>query len=170
MDNNPSKKWLSVKFHRINREWAYGEFEPLIVIEQMLVDEHDVPDDYRFFIFSKRIAHVEIRFRRDGIGYEANYTADWKNTGYTSDYYKPYPLPVPRPQNLEKMIDVATKVAGDSDFMRVDLYNIGGEIYVGELTIYPGGGFKGCIPDEYDEHLGALWDQRLPTMRGTNAS
>ena len=68
---------------------------------------------------------------------------------------------LPRPEKLDEMLDVVRKIAGDSDFMRIDLYLAGGRIHVGELTLYPGGGFRGCVPDEYDELLGAMWKQEL---------
>lgn len=158
---DPGPEWLRLKHHRINREWAYGEFEPLIIIEEMLVDNGEAPDDYRFFVFSGRISHIEMRLRRDGIGYESNFTPDWQPMKYESFYYEPYPGALPRPDNLDEMLDVVRKIAGDSDFMRVDLYRCGGRIYVGELTLYPGGGFKGCVPDQFDEMLGAMWKQEL---------
>lgn len=157
---NPGPEWLALKHHRINREWAYGEFEPLIVIEEMLVDDKEAPDDYRFFVFSGKVSHIELRLRRDGIGYERWFAPEWRQLDYEGYYYEPYPGELPRPEKLDEMLEVVRKIAGDSDFMRVDLYLAKGRIYVGELTLYPGGGFKGCIPDEFDELLGKMWNQQ----------
>jgi hypothetical protein len=58
------------------------------------------------------------------------------------------------------MIRIAEALAGELDFMRVDLYNIGGRIYVGELTCYPGGGRIEWIPREYDFILGEKWKMK----------
>lgn len=161
MARDPSRKWMALRHHHINREWAYGEFEPLIIIEKMLVDAHEVPDDFRFFVFSGKVALVELRLRRDGIGYEAYYTPDWQRIDIPSSYYETYPGTIARPEPFSEMLDVVEKIAGDSDFMRVDLYLVGGRIHVGELTLYPGGGFRGCVPDPLDEMLGARWRQTV---------
>lgn len=44
--------------------------------------------------------------------------------------------------------------------VRVDLYNVDGKIYFGEMTFTNGNGFDKIVPDEYDEILGSLW--KLP--------
>ena len=43
------------------------------------------------------------------------------------------------------------------DFLRVDLYACDEWIRVGELTLYPGGGFDAFEPKEYDLLLGEKW-------------
>jgi len=158
---NPASRWLAVRYHRFNREWAYGQFKPLVIIEEMLIENGDAPDDFRFFVFDGRISHIEIRLRRNGKGYECNYTEDWQRMEFDTGYYESYHEPFPRPEQLPEMIEVVKKIAADSDFMRVDLYVRGQDIFVGELTLYPGGGFQGCVADEYDEMLGGMWQQRL---------
>ena len=62
-------------------------------------------------------------------------------TGRTQFLHPPGDL-VPAPANLAEMIDSAERIAGDLDFIRVDLYNVGGEIYLGEAAAYPGGGLE----------------------------
>ena len=39
-------------------------------------------------------------------------------------------------------------------FIRVDLYEVAGRIYFGELTLYPGCGFEEFRPEEWDLTLG----------------
>ncbi|MBU4480053.1 hypothetical protein KKG48_01245, partial [Patescibacteria group bacterium] len=36
------------------------------------------------------------------------------------------------------------------DYIRVDLYNLEGKIYFGELTFHPGSGFSKFTPEKYD--------------------
>ncbi|MBO3761225.1 polysaccharide biosynthesis protein [Ciceribacter sp. L1K22] len=163
---NPTGEWLNLKYHRINREWAYGQFKPLIIIEKMLVEHGDAPDDFRFFVFNGQISHIEVRLRRGGEGYECNYTPDWQRMEFDTGYYRSYPA-LSKPDQLPEMIEVVKGIAADSDFMRVDLYICEGRIYVGELTLYPGGGFKGCVADEYDAMLGAKWKQTLTPAHGS---
>jgi len=165
MNDDPSAKWMALEHHRFNREWAYGEFVPQIIIETMLVDDHEVPDDYRLFVFDGRVVLIELRLRRNGIGYEAYFDMDWKRLDVSSGYFDRFSGELSKPEKLGEMCSVAKKIADDCDFMRVDLYLVEGQIHVGELTLYPGGGFKGCVPDSLDKPLGAQWKQHLSTER-----
>ena len=161
MDDDPSAEWMALEHHRFNREWAYGEFVPQIISETMLIDDHEVPDDYRLFVFDGRVVLIELRIRRNGIGYEAYFDPDWKRLDIVSSYYVSFPGELSKPEKLEEMCSVAKKIASNCDFMRVDLYLAEGQIHVGELTLYPGGGFNGCVPDALDKPLGAQWKQDL---------
>ena len=59
------------------------------------------------------------------------------------------------------MITVAEKLSKDIPFVRVDLYEINGKVYFGELTFYPSSGFEGFEPEEWDKKLGDMLE--LPT-------
>jgi hypothetical protein len=52
------------------------------------------------------------------------------------------------------MLDIASKLSKDFPFVRVDLYNVNGKIYFGELTFYPWSGYVQFNPDETDFLLG----------------
>ena len=54
------------------------------------------------------------------------------------------------------MIEISENIAKDisADFLRVDLYNIRGKIYFGEITFYPGGGLEEFVPSIWDLELG----------------
>lgn len=60
------------------------------------------------------------------------------------------------PKNLLQMIKIAEELSVGYDFLRVDLYNVSGKIYFGELTFYPAGGFGTYIPDEWNMKLGEM--------------
>lgn len=59
------------------------------------------------------------------------------------------------------MKQVAKKLSEDSKFVRVDLYDVDGKIYFGELTFTPSSGLGKFYPDKYDYKLGRLfpWNQ-----------
>jgi hypothetical protein len=46
-----------------------------------------------------------------------------------------------RPENLQKMIEIAGKLGEDFEFVRVDLYDVGESVYFSELTFTPAGGY-----------------------------
>ena len=62
-----------------------------------------------------------------------------------------------KPQNYEKMVELAETLAKDIPFVRIDFYNIDGRIYVGELTFTPGL-FLRFEPKGADEFLGKYLD------------
>jgi hypothetical protein len=60
---------------------------------------------------------------------------------------------IAKPKNYHTMLALAEELSQPFDFVRVDLYNIDGKIYFGELTHYPRSGYTD-IPYEFDLRLG----------------
>ena len=52
------------------------------------------------------------------------------------------------------MVTVAETLSTGFPFVRVDLYNVDGKIYFGEMTFYPWSGYVSFKPDEFDFALG----------------
>lgn len=61
---------------------------------------------------------------------------------------------VPRPKNLEKMIEIAEKIAQGFPQVRVDLYNVDGKIYFGEMTFYAFSGMNNHFTMEFQRMIG----------------
>ena len=55
------------------------------------------------------------------------------------------------------MIDIAKVLCVGFPHVRVDLYNIDGKIYFGEMTFTNGSGFEKITPYEDNLMLGELW-------------
>lgn len=66
---------------------------------------------------------------------------------------------VPKPKNYEKMVEIARKLSADFPQVRVDLYNIEGKIFFGELTFYDGSGYFHYDPDEFDFEMGRCFTE-----------
>ena len=60
------------------------------------------------------------------------------------------------PKNIKTMLEIANKLANDFVFVRVDLYNLDGKIYFGEMTFNSAAGYDVPYPGEYDLELGKL--------------
>jgi len=54
------------------------------------------------------------------------------------------------------MLELAQQLAQNIPFARIDLYNIKGHIYFGEITFFPAGGMGKFTPMEADEEIGRL--------------
>lgn len=136
-------------------EWAYSTARRELIIEPQIGD--GVPlIDYKFFVFHGRLMLLHTDSGRfSGSFEEMFYTRDWELLKITNN--APRGAEVPRPQNFEAMVRAAEALGAGYDFMRVDLYNIEGEPWFGELTPYPSGGMDPFTPDAVDLQLGAWW-------------
>ena len=86
------------------------------------------------------------------------YTPQWERRNVTTDHEQ-FEDFYPKPENFEKMLEVAHELSKEFPFVRVDLYNIGGKIYFGELTFYPWTGYVQFTPDEFDIELGSYFTE-----------
>ncbi len=74
-----------------------------------------------------------------------------------SDWYREVKFKdIPRPDNLDEMINYAENLAADFPQVRVDLYNVRGRIYFGELTFTSDGGLDDSYTQEFQEKIGKM--------------
>ena len=59
-----------------------------------------------------------------------------------------------KPQSFELMKELAKKLSEGIPFLRTDFYEINGNIYVGELTLYHNAGLSKIEPSEWNLKLG----------------
>lgn len=153
--------WLKLKSVDAGREWAYtGINTPRIIIEKYLENTIQ-PDaginDYKILCFNG-VPHVIIYDCDRYIGHKRNfYDVSWNRIRVTSDCPAKDGI-IPPPENLDKMLKIAGVLSSDFPFVRVDLYNINGMIYFGELTFYSWSGYVKFNPDEFDFKLGSLFN------------
>ena len=58
------------------------------------------------------------------------------------------------PQNYERMLKVAEILSAEFPHVRVDLYDVGGKVYFGELTFFNASGYMKYKPDKFDVEIG----------------
>lgn len=145
-----------VKTRTAGREWAYYGLEPGIIIEELLVNQENPAagvNDYKIFCFNGEVACIVVDVDRY-IDHKRNfYDVNWNNLHITSDC-ETIEKTVEKPKNFEMMLEIARKLSKDFPAVRVDLYNIEGQIYFGELTFYPWSGYVQFQPDSFDFELG----------------
>jgi hypothetical protein len=74
--------------------------------------------------------------------------------------FRPVPEEHAPPPNFERMLEIARQLSRGTDFIRVDLYNLGGRVVFGELTSYPHAGRKLFEPPEWELRFGSYWASR----------
>lgn len=155
-DINKAKKKLSESLKRnlyyYGREWPYKNVERKIICEQYLGDN---PNDYKFFCFNGKVEYILVCSDRFSKLKETFFDRDWniapfKRPGINIDNN------IIKPNNLEKMIELAEELSEGEPFLRVDFYEVDNKIYFGELTFYPASGFSKFYPEEWDFKLGNL--------------
>lgn len=152
-----ARVWLTKLYGQgPNREWAYGQVEPAVIVEEMLVAPGGIPDDYKFFVFHGRCRYIQVDAGRFGGRTQDFYDADWNHLPMSGGPAWIAPERA-RPERLDEMISIAERLGAETDFVRVDLYALPDRIVFGELTSYPAGGDSPFEPQSFDAQFGSHW-------------
>ena len=148
--------WLRVPFGRMTGEDWYLDIEPLILVERFMRDGASIPWDYCFHSFNGEVRYIETQVDRYNQFSSNWYDRQWNLTPIRhGDPNGPF---TPPPTNLDAMITVAEQLAADLEYVRVDLYSIGGrQIVFRELTLTPGTGVHTDRSPGTDALLSSLW-------------
>ena len=58
--------------------------------------------------------------------------------------------------NYDEMLKIAATLSENIPFLRVDLYNVKGKIYFGEMTFFPNGGYGTFTPKKWNGIMGEM--------------
>ena len=156
------EKSLKRDYFYNGREWPYKDVPRKIIAEQYIQDSNGELLDYKFMCFGGKVKCSFVcsdRFSEKGL-HVTFFDRDW-NVMPFERHYPSVKEGLPKPQNYEKMIELAEILSHNIPFVRVDFYEVDGKIYFGELTLYPGCGFEEFTPEHWDKVLGD-WIE-LPT-------
>lgn len=143
------------------REWAYSLIKKSrIIAEELLVNRENQEagiEDFKILCFHGEPKYIIVDKDRY-IDHKRNfYDTGWNRVNVITDHEQ-FEVAYPKPKNFEEMLHVAKVLSEDFPFVRVDLYNVEGKIYFGELTFYPWSGYVQFTPDSFDYELGKLFD------------
>lgn len=139
------------------REWAYAKGTPKIIIEELLEDptsEGGAISDYKHLCFKGKPEYIVLDVDRFTNHKRNIYDVDWHDLHVASDCPCIDDRTFDRPVNYDRMIEIAKILSEDFPAVRVDLYNINGRIYFGELTFFPWSGYVQYTPDSFDFEMG----------------
>ena len=177
-------KSMKKNYYWMSREWPYKNVKPRIIIEQYLDFNNTCSNnnesnyisseqlqkengllDYKFMCFNGKVEYLflDIGVIGKGTGHSENYYRNIYDVNFNIQPFletrKNYPIKVEKPKNFEKMLDIASRLSKGFKHIRVDLYNVDGKIYFGELTFYHGGGLTNKFsPESYNDSFGELID------------
>ncbi|MCH5227131.1 MAG: hypothetical protein J1F16_04860 [Muribaculaceae bacterium] len=153
--------WQKTPFGLANGESHYLSIKPRIIIEKLLAPERQtLPCDYKFYCFNGKVDGCILTSERniEKEKYKLNFIDPFTWTDIPDSVCPPELMEKDisrfRPSNINEMIEVAEQLSQGIPFVRVDLYNVDGKIYFGELTFTPSGCRKADMPRKKLKELG----------------
>lgn len=144
---------LKTDVSKTHVEWPYRNIERKILAEAYLGDDIT---DYKFYCFNG-VADVVLLCTERSTGDTKFYFFDkeW-NLRRLNKRGKEAPkdFTLPMPKGMTEMFEIADTLSEGIPFARVDLYNIDGTIYFGEITLYPASGYDSNRLSEADLYFG----------------
>lgn len=158
--------WLTRKhIGELAAEPHYKNMRPCIIAEEVLKlppGAHSLVD-YKIWCIHGEPMFIWTCSDRDDDGggadvmtYDLEWNAHPEYSVFTSEYRHGKLLP--KPKGLNQMLDVARTLSKEFPILRVDLYNIDGKIYFGELTFTSQGGMMDFYSQEFLHLLGEKID------------
>jgi hypothetical protein len=155
-----ASQWMTRGYGVGRGEWAYKDVVRRVFVERMLTENGGpIQTEYKFHVSGGRIAYVlakqgtdEATARNFYLDRDGRVDAPARDAGKTQRNFSP-------PACFRRMCAIAETLAEPFDFMRCDLYDQDGEIYLSEFTVYPLSGKGGNNP-RLRELRNAAWDLR----------
>ena len=164
---------LRIKLHKYLHS-NYGELEggkhyyniPHRIIAETLINNDEESAkysssliDYKIWCFNGKAHYIWTCCNRDKNGtdvmtFDTQWNAHPEFSIFTTHYRKG-PV-IPKPKNLELMLQYAERLAAEFPVVRVDLYNLDGKIYFGEMTFTSLGGLMDFYSDDFQKMAGKL--------------
>lgn len=150
------EKCLKRNFFLYGREWPYKNIKPRIIAEKYLESDDDNLPDYKFFCFNGIPKVMFIATDRQKNGEEVKFDFFDMNFNHLP-IENGHPLasfPPDKPKNFDLMKELARLLSISIPQIRVDFYEMNGDVYFGELTFFQHSGFCPIKPLEWDIKMG----------------
>ncbi|ATI63197.1 ATP-grasp fold amidoligase family protein [Edwardsiella tarda] len=145
-------EWMKNDYYKRGREWVYKELDRLLIAEEFIEFNHEVPPDYKFFCVNGHVAFIQVDLDRYTSHSRNLYSRKFELLPVKYQFKNGYSIP--KPPLFERAINIAEELSSDFDFIRVDLYVLNGMVYFGELTNFPGNCLEKFEPKSFDIDMG----------------
>ena len=180
---NDKKTWNETELKQIIDSWLkrknisalaaephYDNIEPCVIAEELLpiADSNKSLIDYKIWCFNGKVHHIWVCTDRDDTGTEVmSYDLNWKAHPEFSVFNENYRRGkiMQKPKNFDSMIEIAEKLSKPFPVVRVDLYNINGKIFFGEMTFTSLGGMMNFYTPEFLLEMGAKVNLNYPNSK-----
>lgn len=152
--------WLKRDYYLVSQEWQYKNIKRQIVVEELLQTKNGrIPNDYKLHYINGELQFVYVSIDREGSNKRNIYDENWRPLNFSwveKGSHNVRGMEIEPPATFDIMKRIASKVAENFKYVRVDFYDVDGKLYFGEITLYHGSGFDVFVPDEYDLKYGEL--------------
>lgn len=151
-------------------ELHYTRIPHRVIAEELLINDpvsekySSTLIDYKIWCFNGKAQFIWVcmnRFVKNKDGAEVmTYDREWNAH---PEYCRETPdfslaEPMPKPNDYEHMLEVAEKLAEKFPIVRVDLYNLNGKLYFGEMTFTSYGAIMDFYSNEFLKLAGSMID------------
>lgn len=150
---------LKTNYYYHGREWPYKNVKPRILAETYMEDDSGCGlRDYKFYCFGgvPKFLYISEGLEDHSTAHISFVTCDWQFAPYERSDYCSFDVLPPKPSRFDLMLELAAKLSQGTDFLRVDLYEVNGQVYFSELTFSPCGGFMPFKDEKYDYEIGEM--------------
>lgn len=150
------KKSLRGNYYWRTREWPYKNVKPRIIAEEYMEDAFGELRDYKFFCFNGKVKFMFIatdRTKNTDTCFDF-FDADFNHLPFVQGHPNAKKTP-DKPNTFNEMKEIAERLSKGIPCLRVDLYEVNGKIYFGELTFSHFSGIVPFVPKEWDYRLGS---------------
>lgn len=150
------KKALKRTYIVQNREYPYKYVSRKIIAERYMEEpQYGELRDFKFYCFDGNPRYLLVASgRQKGQKRFDYFDIHWNHWPVHDEGCPNNDITPEMPKNFEKMIEIAKVLSDGIPHVRVDLYNIDGHIYFGEMTFFDGSGCNIYEPREYDKVFG----------------
>lgn len=136
-------QWKTKNYYWIHREWPYKHITAKILCEKYMEDESEAElKDYKVLCFNGEPKLIQVMSNRRRGYYNINhYDINWQPVNIKRKKIDENPDGIPKPDQLDEMVEISRKLSKGLPFSRIDLYNTGEEVLFGEITFYPVSGY-----------------------------
>lgn len=155
------KQALKIDYFYLSREWAYKNIEKCIIGEEYLENSDGSPlVDYKFYCFNGKPQYFMYSLgEADHNVRNHKFDMNLKSIDYLfKEKVAIEEKDIKLPENINEMIQIVEKLCIGFPHIRIDLYNIDGKIYFGEMTFFSSGGFMNIYSDKFSQQLAELID------------
>lgn len=158
---NDLNKQLKVKYGFGHGEYWYNDIEPMILVESLIKPDDGCDlKDYKFHCFKQKDGTIKVILHIDfdrNTCHNRSYFDENLNWLSFSSFVPSIITKFDKPKNYERMLEIAKQLAQPFSYVRVDLYNVDGKIYFGEMTFAQGAGYSKFTNKHSDMWLGSHW-------------
>ena len=149
--------WMNQNFaFRNGLELHYRDIEPCIIAEKYIQNNGNDLYDYKVFCFSGKAEHIMFLSERKKGLKMAFFDLEWNKMPFVYNYPR-NEEEIPKPKNLDVLIQLAEKLAQGFPQVRVDFYCLDdGSYKFGEMTFTSAGGRALWNIPEHDLKYGSL--------------